>query len=156
MLVRGSLFTVFFGKSFCILLKFSIGLYKLFSEVSTKWMLRLRIVHQRHQRMNNLVCCRSWLPILGTNYWKANLSIFIYVWMIDLGLEEYLRGFEGVLGREVDFNLEGSLIVRNFVRKDQPMPLENVRFIRHNVPEDLESFSFKIVQLLLQSFTGCC
>lgn len=62
-----------------------------------------------------LVSFGCWLPVFSTNYWQTNLPLFIDVRVIDLCFKCNLRRFEWVFCWEVDFDSEGSFIIRRIV-----------------------------------------
>lgn len=66
-----------------------------------------------------LVSFGCWLPVFSTNYWQTNLPLFIDVRVIDLCFKCNLRRFEWIFCWEVDFNSEGSFIIRRIVLQQE-------------------------------------
>jgi len=66
-----------------------------------------------------LVSFGCWLPVFSTNYWQTNLPLFIDVRVIDLCFKCNLRRFEWIFCWEVDFDSEGSFIIRRIVLQQE-------------------------------------
>lgn len=66
----------------------------------------------KHKCVVTLVSFCSWLPVLGTDNWQADLTFLVYVGMVDFGFEGDPRGLEGVFSREDDLHSKCSLVIR--------------------------------------------
>lgn len=66
-----------------------------------------------------MVSFGCWLPVFSTNYWQTNLPLFIDVRVIDLCFKCNLRRFEWIFCWEVDFDSEGSFIIRRIVLQQE-------------------------------------
>lgn len=53
----------------------------------------------------------GWFPVLHTDNRQADLTLLVYVGMVDFCLEGDLRGFEGVLCREDYLNPKCSFVI---------------------------------------------
>ena len=55
------------------------------------------------------------LPVVRQNDRQTDATLLVNVRMVDLGFEVYLWRLERVLGREIDFNSERSLVVGRII-----------------------------------------
>jgi len=68
-----------------------------------KWVIRVRVGKEGADRQENFRDCQSRAPLLLQNV-QAYTSIWVYVWVVHLGLKVDLRWLERVVRREVDFD----------------------------------------------------
>lgn len=68
--------------------------------------------HVRPSNVLTLVSSCSWLPILGTDDWQADLTLLVNVGMVDFGFEGDPGRFKRVFSREDELHSKCSLVVR--------------------------------------------
>lgn len=117
---------MFLRKFFGGFVKFFLVPRKLFGEVGPQRVIRLRLVDEGYEALDHLIRLRRRLPILRRDDGQADLSLFVDVGMIDFSFERDFGRFERILGREVDLDPEGSLVVRCAVGNDKALPAQNV------------------------------
>ncbi|KAL0598308.1 Protein GVQW1 [Plecturocebus cupreus] len=47
--------------------------------ISSKWELRLRVIHQRYEELDYWFGFGCWLPVFSPNYWRTDLPLFVDV-----------------------------------------------------------------------------
>lgn len=62
-----------------------------------------------------LVSSCSWLPVLGTDDWQADLTLLVDVGMVDFCFEGDPGRLEGVFSREDELHSKCSLVVRRAI-----------------------------------------
>lgn len=72
-------------------------------------------------------------PIFCWNYWKTNLTFFIYIWVIYFCFKTNLRWFERIFWRKVNFNSKSSFVIRCIILDKRKKIIKNQSIVSHKI-----------------------
>lgn len=96
-------------KKICIKSVSVLTPFSLTCKVSSEGVIRLRVVDEAHQGLDDLLSLGGGLPVLRRHDGKTHLALLINVGVVDLGPERDLRRFERIFRREHEINYERTL-----------------------------------------------
>ena len=83
--------------------------FSLTCKVSSEGVIRLRVVDEAHQGLDDLLSLGGGLPVLRRHDGKTHLALLINVGVVNLGSERDLRRLERIFRREHEINDESTL-----------------------------------------------